>query len=141
MVGGGWRTWRQFCGGRTACARARKRRHRMNPVELTGLRADLPIGAMAAFGCLRVCQRLPELRGTKLAWAGGGGHAVLWTPAVTSREELVALLMKDVRKAEHRDELKWSEQIKTASRDEFRKNAKKALDGADRKSTRLNSSH
>ena len=102
----------------------------MNPIELTGLRADLPIGAMAAFGCLRVCQRLPELRGAKLAWAASGVHAVLWTPAETSREELVALLMQDVRKAENRDELKWSEQIKTASRDEFRKGAKKALDGA-----------
>jgi len=104
----------------------------MNPIELTGLRADLPIGAMAAFGCLRVCQCLPELRGAKLAWAADSVHAVLWTPAETSREELVALLMKDVRKAESRDELKWSEQIKTASRDEFRKHAKKALDGATR---------
>jgi hypothetical protein len=102
----------------------------MNPIELTGLRADLPIGAMAAFGCLRVCQRLPELRGARLAWAAGGVHAVLWTPAERSREELVALLIKDVRKAENRDELKWSEQIKTASRDEFRRNAKEALDGA-----------
>jgi len=50
----------------------------------------------------------------------------------TSRGELVALRMKDVRKAENRDELKWSEQIKTASRDEFRKRAREALDGATR---------
>ena len=59
----------------------------MSRIDLTGLRADLPIGAMAAFGCLRVCQRIERLRESRLSWERSTGtfHAVLWTKAETSR--------------------------------------------------------
>jgi hypothetical protein len=104
----------------------------MNRIELTGLRADLPIGAMAALGCLRVCERIPLLRGSRLSWEPGGGsfHAVLWTREETSRDELIAALLADVRTAADREELKWSEQIKTASRETFVAEARKALERA-----------
>jgi hypothetical protein len=104
----------------------------MNPIELTGLRANLPIGAMAAFGCLRVCQRLPGFRGAKLSWAGGGSvdHAVLWAPPEATPETLVAALVADVQRVAERPELKWSEQIKTASPADFRAAARPELDAA-----------
>ena len=102
----------------------------MTSIELTGLKADMPMGAMAAFGVLRVCQRLPGLKGSKLAWkAGGGGDfAVLWTPGETTPEALVEALEKDVKQAAAREELNWEEQIKTQTPDEFRRRAKAALD-------------
>jgi hypothetical protein len=93
----------------------------MSRIELTGLRADLPIGAMAAFGCLRVCQRLPLLKGSKLAWGGTGvEHAVLVTASECSPEDLVLALVEDVKTAPGRRELTWRDQIKTAMRDDFR---------------------
>jgi hypothetical protein len=101
----------------------------MTSIELTGLKADVPLGAMASFGVLRVCQRLPGFAGSKLAWAAGGGgdYPVLWTPGEKTQEELIHALIEDVKKAAKREELK-SEQIKTATPDEFRTRAKKALD-------------
>jgi hypothetical protein len=105
----------------------------MNPIELTGLRPDLPIAAMAAFGCLRVCQRAAGLEVARLSWSEGG-HAVLWTPSATSREALIALLVADVRKACGRRELTLSDgQIKTATREAFRVSANNALDRANSK--------
>jgi hypothetical protein len=102
----------------------------MTSIELTGLKADIPIGAMAAFGVLRICQRLPGLEGSKLAWkAGGGGdHAVLWTPGETTRDVLVQALSGDVKQAAAREELTWEEQIKTQTPDQFRDGAKDALE-------------
>lgn len=104
----------------------------MSRIELTALRADVPIGAMAAFGCLRVCQRLPGFQGARLAWADGGGqdHAVLDTPGASGKEELIAALVEDVKRAGEWAELKWREQIKTASRDDICKGAREALEAA-----------
>lgn len=101
----------------------------MGRIELTGLRPDLPIGAMAAFGCFRVCQRLPEFQGSKLGWASSGGsdYAVLYTPGEGSREALIGALVDDVGKAGDRKELTWSEQIKTVSAAEYRQYAEGVL--------------
>jgi hypothetical protein len=102
----------------------------MTSIELTGLKADIPMSAMAAFGVLRVCQRLPGFDGSKLAWkAGGGGDfAVLWAPGETTPEALVQALAEDVKKAAAREELNWEEQIKTQTPDHFRKRAEAALE-------------
>jgi len=104
----------------------------MSRIDLTGLRADLPIGAMAAFGCLRVCQRIERLRESRLSWERSTGtfHAVLWTKAETSREDLIAELVGDVGNATTRRELQWSEQIKTASPETFRLAAGEAIEQA-----------
>jgi hypothetical protein len=101
----------------------------MTSIELTGLKADIPVGAMAAFGVLRVCQRLSDFGGSKLAWeAGGGGDfAVLWAPGETTPEALVQALVEDVKKAAARDELNWEEQIKTQTPGQFRARAEAAL--------------
>jgi hypothetical protein len=104
----------------------------MSRIDLTGLRADLPIGAMAAFGCLCICQREPRFRGSKLAWEQGAGadHAVLWTPGESDRQGLVTALVEDVGKVRERGELTWSEQIKTATPEEFREHAGAAVSRA-----------
>jgi hypothetical protein len=105
----------------------------MSCVELTGLRADLPIGVMAALGCLRVLERTSGWQGSKLAWkrTGQGFHATLWTQEEKDREGLVAALIEDVKGAADRKELLWSEQIKTATRESFVEHAKLALAGDD----------
>jgi hypothetical protein len=102
----------------------------MTSIELTGLKADIPIGAMAAFGVLRVSQRLPGFEGSKLAWkAGGSGDfAVLWAPGEATPDALVDALVEDVKTAAARDELNWAEQIKTQTPVEFRARAKSALE-------------
>ena len=104
----------------------------MSRIELKGLRANLPIGAMAAFGCLRVCQRLEEFQGSKVAWEGGGGadFAVLITPRESSPAALVSALLEDLKGAAERHELTWRDQIKTASSGEFQGEARKALQAA-----------
>ncbi|MCX6633300.1 MAG: hypothetical protein NTW28_37365 [Candidatus Solibacter sp.] len=101
----------------------------MTSIELTGLKADIPMGAMAAIGVLRICQRMPGFTGSKLAWeAGGGGdHAVLWTPGETTTEALGQALAEDVKKAAERDELNWEEQIKTQTPVQFRARAEALL--------------
>src|SRR5947209_16428996 len=104
----------------------------MYPIELTGLRADLPIGAMAAFGCLRICDRMAQWRGSKLSWtqSGGGFQATLWAPQERKPDELVAALIADVAGAVDRPELSWAEQIKTADPELFVRNAERALAAA-----------
>jgi hypothetical protein len=107
-------------------------------IELTGLWADLPIGAMAAFGCLRICDRTPQWRGSNLSWSqsGGGFQATLWTYEERKADELVAALIADVAGAGDRLELSWAEQIKTAAPGMFVRNAERALaEGASQRDT------
>src|ERR1700722_13129361 len=101
----------------------------MGWIEFTGLRADLPIGVMAALGCLRICARTPGWQGSKLAWrrTGQGFHAALWTEEERGPDEVVAALIADVSGAADRKELLWSEQIKTATRESLVEHAEEAL--------------
>lgn len=94
----------------------------MNDIELTGLHADSPIGAMAAFGCLRVCQRGEEFRGAKLGWKAAGGSfvAVLQPAHPRAKEQLVAALVADVKTAATRMELTWRSKLKALEPKEFR---------------------
>lgn len=94
----------------------------MTPVELTGLRADVPLAAMAAFGCLRVCQRSARFRGSKLSWAPGNGSFVprLHVPAPGGPEELISALAADVRQAKGRVELTWRGKLKGLTPEDLR---------------------
>lgn len=91
----------------------------MNEIQMLGLRADLPIGFMAACGCLRICERTPSLQGARLRWIpfGGSYRPVLVTSA--SADEVVAALIADVKGAANRFALTWSKQIKSANPEEF----------------------
>jgi hypothetical protein len=104
----------------------------MSYIKLTGLRADLPIGAMAAFGTLRVCQRLPRWKGSKLSWerAGSSFQPVLYGPESLGRDELVTDLMEDVKTAAQREELSWTDQIKGVNPADFVRQSKAAMSRA-----------
>ena len=55
----------------------------MTDIVLTGLKGDSPIGAMAAFGLLRVCSEPLNLSGAKLRWFSQQGN---WTAVLSSEE-------------------------------------------------------
>ena len=96
---------------------------------MTGLRADLPIGAMAAFGCLRVSQRVDGLRGARLGWEPAGGSYTAWlrVPAEVSQDDLVAALILDAGGVAERHELRWRAKLKALEPAEFRGAAKQVL--------------
>jgi len=104
----------------------------MPRIELTGLRGDLPIGAMAAFGVLRLCGRLPGFAGSKLCWESGRGadYAALEAPDGCTRLSLVVTLLEDVKTASWRPELTWRDQIKNATVEDFRMHAAAAIRSA-----------
>jgi hypothetical protein len=104
----------------------------MPELSLTGLRPHSPIGAMAAFGLLRIVTRaLPNVR-PKLKWQGENGeyHATLITAEPVSREQLIAALIDDVQAAAQRPELAWSETIKGASPHVFTQECAEASTGS-----------
>lgn len=93
----------------------------MTRFELSGLRPDLPISAMAAFGLLRVASLSAETFGeTFLAWSdtapagngvGGKCCAVLTVEAPLSKEQLITQLVERMRNAASRQEFTWSSSI------------------------------
>jgi hypothetical protein len=93
----------------------------MSRFELTGLRGDSPVGMMAALGTLRICARRSETKGATLGWnsTGGAPIPVLWTTTDLSREDLIGVLQVDVQSAAERPHLKWNDQIKTATPDDY----------------------
>lgn len=102
----------------------------MSTIELTGLRADIPIGAMAAFGILRLVTLSERVRESRLAWAEGEGgfHAVLHANADIAPDELISLLLESVREAPNRKALTWTEQLKSADAQQFRKTVKEIVE-------------
>lgn len=102
----------------------------MSEIELSGLRGDLPIGAMAAFGVLRVLSRNAEILMPRLRWIGSGGDykAVLATKNDVNAETILAALLEDVR--ERRSKMPGWEQVKTCTAAEFVPTAKEAADSA-----------
>lgn len=103
----------------------------MVEIPLTGLRADLPVGFMAACGCLRICERTPGLQDVRLQWVPSGGTytPVLYAPVTC--DELLQLLLADVRKAPERFSLTWSSQIKSATKNDFANAMQKARGDCD----------
>jgi hypothetical protein len=65
-----------------------------NDTILPGLIGSNPLGAMAAFGLLRLCSEIPELAGARLHWTWEQDwRAVLRTPESIGQEDLVELLV------------------------------------------------
>lgn len=97
----------------------------MSTIELTGLRAALPIGAMAAFGVLRIATLARSRGKCRLRWTNGpdgpGGYfPVLETETETSADDLVTFLMESVRDVQDREALRWTEQLKGETHEKFR---------------------
>jgi len=104
-------------------------------LELTGLRADLPIGAMAAFGCLRLCANAGDrIHAPRLHWRRHGGTyiAVLSTANDLAPDSLITLLKENVAAAANRPELTWEAAIKSAKVERFREAAREVLASASR---------
>ena len=102
----------------------------MIAIELTGLSADLPLGAMAAFGVLRVLERSGAVGRPKLSWrpSGGGYHAVLSTDGA-NETQLVKALTEDLANATQREELNWWQQIKNVTDEQFHGRAEVLMRG------------
>lgn len=91
-----------------------------NDILLRGLVGSNPLGAMAAFGLLRVCSEIPSLAGARLYWAWDQDwRAVLRLPDERDQDELIELLVLR-QNGRSLDEFNWSDDIKV-SPDKYRK--------------------
>jgi hypothetical protein len=83
-----------------------------NDIILTGLIGSNPLGALSAFGLLRICDEIPALKGARLSW--GWYHdwtAVLNTPGDICKDELLELMIARQQKRSL-DIFGWSDDIK-----------------------------
>jgi hypothetical protein len=84
----------------------------MHDLPLTGLYASNPLGAMAAFGLLRVLSEMKEFAGVKLYWRETDDwQAALFTPNEATKESLVQGLVHRQR-ALDRSTISWSDDIR-----------------------------
>jgi hypothetical protein len=100
----------------------------MADLDLTGVRADLPIGAMAAFALLRISEHVfPGLR-PRLGWHASGSsfYAVLRMDGEIDRKTFIAALLNDLSQQTKLPGLTWTEQLKSTSRNQFIDTAKQA---------------
>jgi hypothetical protein len=112
----------------------------MKQISLTGLRPDLPISVMAAFGLLRICSRLLDNQEPRLAWvdSGSGLNAALQTKEDLSHSDLVSILIKSVSETINYAAFKWAGQLKSEKVEIFSGHAMQALAAStslDRKET------
>lgn len=98
-------------------------------IELTGLVGSSPVGALAAFGLLRLCAEIEPLAHAKLGWRRGDDwFALLTVPGETDAEAFLALLAGHL-KAQTTEVFTWSEDIRVA-KDSYRTTLKKSVDEA-----------
>jgi len=92
----------------------------MKAIRLTGLVGSSPLGALAAFGLLRVCSEIRELIDARLSWTGeevsgtplDDWIAVLTTAEQTTPENLAELLIARQQKRPAAD-FDWSADIRS----------------------------
>lgn len=94
----------------------------MTELSLTGIPGELPIGAMAAFGILRICDQELSMNGARLHWRRGSSRwePVISTEAEVEREDFLARLAAAAAAAVKRQELTWTEQLKDTTLDRLR---------------------
>jgi hypothetical protein len=104
----------------------------MKQISLTGLRPDLPVSVMAAFGLLRICSRLLHNQEPRLAWidSGSGLNAALQTKEELSHNELITVLLKGVSETVKCASLNWTDQLKSEKVTDFADKAKQSLDAS-----------
>jgi hypothetical protein len=67
----------------------------MNSLHLTGLKGSQPIGALAAFGLMRICSHSEEFKKARLSWSRDAGEtAILLTEGKTDETSLVDCVLK-----------------------------------------------
>ena len=86
----------------------------MTPIEMNGLCGSSPIGAMAAFGLLRVCSQIGELGAVALGWKQTSDwHPVLAvSKGASSATDLARLLTNHLRSRYQAPFLTWQDDIK-----------------------------
>jgi len=83
-----------------------------NDIFLPGLVGSNPLGAMAAFGLLRVCSEISDLAGVRLHWNWDQDwRAMLRVPQAVCREELIEQLVLR-QKDRSLSVFNWSDDIK-----------------------------
>ena len=98
-------------------------------IELTGLIGSSPIGAMAAFGLLRICTEIEPLAQAKLGWRQSDDwHAVLYLPTEMEKERLVDLLTQYLIK-QTSDVFAWSDDVRVLP-DTYKEILKNGVDNA-----------
>jgi hypothetical protein len=105
----------------------------MHAFNCDGLRAENPIGAMAAFGLLRVCSARPLFGEARLSWrsAQGAWRAVLHTERRASMDELIHTIRGVAGEVAARPEFNWAPEIKSANVEDYRREAVSALAARD----------
>lgn len=89
------------------------------PLVLSGLVGSSPIGALAAFGLLRVCSEIPELRDARLSWVSQDDWvAALLVTQKNGPDDLIDRLVEYLS-ARQMDVFNWSTDIRVAP-DDFR---------------------
>jgi hypothetical protein len=87
------------------------------PIPLTGLIGSNPLGALAAFGLLRVCSEIPELADVRLGWRMDDDWlAVLMVPDGTEGDQLIQLIVK-WQQGWSADVIHWNDDIRSVPSD------------------------
>jgi len=71
-----------------------------NKIYLRGLTGSTPIGAMAAFGVLRVCSRIPEIVSPKLMWEMEDDWIAVLQNDTVNDEEMPSIIYQYLRESE-----------------------------------------
>lgn len=89
----------------------------LRPIPLSGLVGSNPLGALAAFGLLRVCRSIPELACTQLGWRMEDDWlAVLMVPEGVETDQLIELIMK-WQQSWSADVIHWNDDIRSVPSD------------------------
>lgn len=91
-------------------------------IEANALRADNPLGFMAALGIMQVARRVAELRGIRLYWCpfGASYAARFRLDAELTDDDFLKALISDLSSSRARGEFLWSPAIKTVKQAQFR---------------------
>lgn len=85
----------------------------LRPILLRGLAGSNPLGALAAFGLLRVCGDIPELFCTQLGWRMEDDWlAVLMVPEGVEKDQLIDLIIK-WQQGWSADVIHWNDDIRS----------------------------
>lgn len=105
-------------------------------IELTGLTGSSPIGALAAFGLLRLCSEIESLVQAKLGWRRHDDwFAVLSVPEHVTKDVLVILLSEQLAK-QSTDVFSWSEDVRV-TQESYQETLQKSVAEANFKNRRL----
>ena len=101
----------------------------MNEIVLTGIKADIPIGAMAAFGLFRIVNCIRLQGETRLSWAprGSSWRPVLSTDGKVSEEGLIEDLVAYLQSHCDRREFGWRHEIKGATPEQYNEAARPSI--------------